>query len=271
MQKPVLQLVLPDEAAQKVIAKQQTKSSQSAAPQKALPARPVDMDPTKLLLDSGAFRTGNDEPLTQIPFTMLGPLAKGVALTSYTDALPILRSGQTLTSHGLAMIVLNPPDELCTCLQWSTLRFAVRCAVNQEPMLLTGVLVQLGQQVVYQFRAKDALSVPTVDVACARITVYQDQLDLSWEEFTTKPVKHILSVLSCLRTCRQEDCSCPSWHPKPDTPPDALLDVFRRQYVNDAGRPVKWDKSISLCCDVEVHQGLGSSGVGCQWLKRPVC
>jgi hypothetical protein len=267
MQKPVLQLVLPDEAAQKVIAKQQTKSSQSTAPQKALPARPVDMDPTKLLLDSGAFRTGNDEPLTQIPFTMLGPLAKGVALTSYTDAVPILRSGQTLTSHGLAMIVLNPPEELCTSLQWSTLRFAVRCAVNQEPMLLTGVLVQLGQQAVYQFRAKDALAVPTVDVACARITVYQDQLDISWEEFTTKPVKHILSVLSCLRTCRQEDCSCPSWHPKPDTPPDALLDVFRRQYFNDAGRPVKWDKASHYAVMLRYIKGLEAQVLAASGLR----
>ena len=110
-------------------------------------------------------------------------------------------------------------------------------------MLLAGVLVQLGQQVVYQFRSKDLLTVPTVDVACARVTVYYDQLDMCWEEFATKPVKHILALLPCLQTCRTDNCSCPSWHPKPDQPNDALLDVFRRQFFNGAGRPVKWDRA----------------------------
>ena len=243
LQTPVLQLVLPDEAAQKVIAKQSTTNAKSNATKKLLPSKPVDIDPAKLLLDVGAFCTGNDEPLSQIPFGAIGPLAKGVTIASFSDALPFLQAGKLLTHQSLAMLVLNPPNELPTCLQWSSLRFAVRCSVNQEPMLLAGVLVQLGQQVVYQFRSKDLLTVPTVDVACARVTVYYDQLDMCWEDFATKPVKHILALLPCLQTCRTDNCSCPSWHPKPDQPNDALLDVFRRQFFNDAGRPVKWDRA----------------------------
>lgn len=66
----------------------------------------------------------------------------------------------------------------------------------------------------------------------------------SGEEFSARPVKHVLSVLSSLQTCRNgADCTCPSWHPEPDQTHDAVLDVFRRQFFNDPGRPVTWDKA----------------------------
>ena len=121
-------------------------------------------------------------------------------------------------------------------------------------MLLSGV--QLGHQVVYQFRAKDALAMPVFDVACARVTVYQDQLDVPWEDFTTKPVKHIVATLPCLQTCRKPDCMCPGWHPQPDQPQDPLLDVFRRQFCNDAGRPVKWDRATYFAVMIRYAKAL---------------
>ena len=254
-QKPPLQLIMPDEAAQKVSAKQTTRASKQ--PQRLdAPARPADLDPAKLCLDHGAFCVGDDEPLSQIPFSSLGPLARGVALSSLADALPFLQAGKLLTHQGLALLVLHSSADLQTSLQWSTLRFAVRCAANHEPMLLSGVLVQLGHQSVYQFRAKNALAVPAVDVACARITVYQDQLDLSWEEFSSRPVKHVVSVLSCLQTCRKDNCDCGAWHPTADGPQDALLDVFRRQYFNDSNRPVKWDKATYFAVMVRYVKSL---------------
>ena len=214
------------------------------------------MDPSKLVLDVGAFCVGDDEPLSQIQFSAVGPLATGVALATFAEATQFLQAGKLLTHHGLAILVLNPPTDFNTSLQWSTLRFAVRCSVNKEPLLVSGVLVQLGQQVVYQYRAKDVLAIPAAEVACARVTVYQDQLDVNWEEFTAKPVKYVVSALSCLQTCRQADCACAAWHPKPDQPQDALLDVFRRQYFNDAGKPVKWDKATSFAVMIRYVKSL---------------
>ena len=110
-------------------------------------------------------------------------------------------------------------------------------------MLLSGVLVQLGRKTVYQFRAKNVPSLMSVDVACARITVHYDQWEQSWEEFASKPVKHVLACIPCLQTCRTAGCQCPAWHPHQADQHDALLDVFRRQFFGDNGRPTKWDKA----------------------------
>ena len=175
---------------------------------------------------------------------------------SHSEAQPFLQSGKILTHQALALLIVNPPLDFATSLQWATLRFAVRCVANQEPMLLSGVLVQLGHQIVYQFRAKDVPSVPVVEVACARVTVYKDQLEATWENFTAKPMKHILAALPCLQTCRIPDCTCGAWHPQPGQPPDALLDVFRRQYFTEAGRPVKMDRADYFAVMIRYVKGL---------------
>ena len=207
------------------------------------PARPAEIDPAKLVIEHGAFCVNADEPLPQTSFASLGPLSVGVALATFNEAKPFLDAGQVLSTGGLALLVINPPVDLVTSLQWSSLRFAARCAYNQEPMLLSGVLVQLGHRTVYQFQAKNVPAIMSVDVACARVTVYYDQLDQSWEEFASKPVRHVLACIPCLQTCRTLACQCPGWHPSPTDQHDALLDVFRRQFFGDNGRPTKWDKA----------------------------
>ena len=271
MQTPPLQMVLPDEQAQHGAAKQPLKGGgkPKKPPQtkKVMPSRPADLDPSKLQLEPGAFCVGQDEPVCQIPFENFGPLAVGVALATYQDALPFLQAGQLLTNHGLALLVLNPPGDVSTALIWSTVRFAARCSMNQEPMIVSGLLVQLGRACVYQFTAKDTPAVVATEAACARITVYQDQWENDWEDFANRPVKRVLSVLQCLQTCRNGDqCTCPCWHPKPDQPPDAVLDVFRRQFFTETGRPVKWDKAAYFAFFVRYvksleHGVLTSSGL----------
>lgn len=242
---PPIRLVLPDELLQQSTAKQGAKSKKPASDAKRLqPTKPADLDPAKLLIEPGSFCLADDTPVAQIQFSALGPLTSGIALASFQEAQPFLQSGQRVTNLGLALLILNPPMDFHTGLQWATIRFAARCSANHEPMLLTGVLVQLGGALVTQFRAKDTPAILAVDVACARITVFKDQWEGSWEDFAAKPVKHILQKLPALHTCRAgQDCSCSSWHPTEAQPHDALLDVFRRQFVTEAGRPVKWDQA----------------------------
>ena len=143
---PPLQLVLPDEQAQ------QSNTNPASKPKKTdgkknLPSRPAELDPTKLTIEHGAFCVGNDEPVGQVPFSQIGPLA---VLSTMAEELPVLHAGKLLTNHGLALLVLNPPLDFQTSLDWATIRFATRCNMNQEPMLVSGVLVQLGKAVMYQ-------------------------------------------------------------------------------------------------------------------------
>ena len=245
LQSPPVQLVLPDEQQQKVIQKN-PKPKKSANQRQSLPARPRELDPAKIQLDHGTFCTGSDDPVGQVDFAQIGPLVSGVALTNFAAALPFLQADKLLTNRGLALLILNPPADLPTNLQWATVRFAARCALNQEPMLLSGALVQLGGAVVFQYKAKDTPAIMSVDVACARITVFADQWEGKWEDFAARPMKHLLAAVPALQICKMDSCNCTAWHPPSEGPHDALLDVFRRQFLNESGRPVKWEHAASF-------------------------
>ncbi|CAL1173968.1 unnamed protein product [Cladocopium goreaui] len=240
---PVIQLVLPDELAAVVQDRKARKSNgkevKTAKP-KQVPAKPVDLDPARLQLEPDTFCTQPDTMLQQIPIGHVGPLATGVALVTYADAVPFLQANKVLTNKGLALLLVNGPSDIQTDLQWSSIRFAAKCAVNQQPVLLHGVLVQLGSTPVCPFMRPTNVSVHDVPVACARITVFQDQWPKDWESFSSHPVKEALQHVLPLQTCRVEGCSCDKWHKDPmDHAQDVLLDVFRRQFFTDAGRPVR--------------------------------
>jgi hypothetical protein len=163
---------LPDEQAQHSANKPASKPKKAPVAKKVVPSRPAELDPTKLQIE------GHDDPVSQVPFASIGPLACRVVLANFQEAMPFLKSGQLLTNHGLlALLVLNLPADFQTNLTWATIRFAAKCGMNQEPMLVSGILVQLGRSTVYQFQAKDTPTILSVEVACARIIVFQDQ----WE------------------------------------------------------------------------------------------
>lgn len=111
-------------------------------------------------------------------------------------------------------------------------------------MLLNGVLVQLGQTMVMQQTAKTGMEIAPVKAARARVSVFRDQWPGSWEEFSHHPVKFALQKLPALLTCRIDSCDCEKWHATSEEgTQDCILDVFRRQFFADTGRPVPWDKA----------------------------
>ena len=252
--RPVIQLVMPDELATVVQERKAKKPQNKDAKQpkmRQVPSKPVDLDPSRLQLEPDTFCTAPDVMMQQIPVSHVGPLASGVALVTHSEAQPFLQANQVLTNKGLALLIVNGPTELHTELQWSSIRFAAKCAVNQQPVLLHGFLVQLGSQIVSPFQKPSVVEVPDVPVTCAKITVYKDQWPQDWESFSAHPVKEVLQHIPPLQTCRTEGCSCSKWHRDPmDHAQDVVLDVFRRQFFTDGGKPVRAPQASHFCVQV---------------------
>ena len=243
---PVIQLVLPDELAAVTTAKKakgETKTNKRSGPKQA-PLRPAEVDPARLQLTEETFCLPDGTSVPQIPLSQVGPLATGIALVNFGEAMQFIQAGKVLTSKGLALLAINGPQEVRTELTWSTVRFAATCTANSQPVLLAGLLVQLGQTVVGPYRSLSGPAVPSVPVACARVSVFKDQWPSDWESFGEHPVRSILEALAPLQSCRLDNCGCTKWHPTTaEAPTDAVLDVFRRQFFTDAGRPVKTAQS----------------------------
>lgn len=194
-------------------------------------------------------------------------LQSGIALATLSEALPFLKTGQVLTTKGLALLVLNAKDEIETPLPHKQIRFAATCVLNHEPVLLNGTLAQLGKAHIDQFRSEDVPMVQHAPVACARVSVFRDQWEGAWEVFSGQPVKLCLQRLLPLQTCSAEDCECIRWHPVDEEASDVLLDVFRRQFFNDSGKPVNAEQATHFSFTIRYAKAqevslLKLSGVG---------
>ena len=198
----------------------------------------VALDPMKLGLPEGAF-SGGGKPLSQIPLSMVGPLAEGVVVVTWQQAEPYLRSSQVVAKGSLALLVLQGPVGGCnTSLQTSTVTVPARCIANQEPILLEAVLVQLGSVTVSKTIAQDPMSIESVQVSTIKLTVFRDECQVGWDQFCSAPMKYILQQLPLLRLCRSSGCSCPCWHnSEAINVSDAIVDVWRRQFLRAGYKP----------------------------------
>jgi ribonuclease HI len=96
LQSAPLQLVLPDELNQQSASKSGPKSKrQPSGAKKLLPVKPADIDPAKLVIAPGSFRAGDDDPVGQLPFASVGPLA------SKTEAASTVGQFRPITVFGL--------------------------------------------------------------------------------------------------------------------------------------------------------------------------
>ena len=236
---PQVQLVMPDELREVVQArasqKKPKKAKQTNGSNRAMPSRPVSLDPSKLTFDAGAFTNCQGQPLTQLSVAKLGPVATGVALATIDQVEQFLRVGSVVSKSALAAFVINASEaSMTTSLPWAQCRVALRCCINNEPILVHGYLVQLGAETVIQSRATFVADVPDVEAACLKIAVYRDAVTQSWEEICKGPVRFILQQLEPLTVCSSSDpqCTCACWHVTSGSVRDPVLDVWRRQWLN---------------------------------------
>ena len=245
--RPVFQWVLPEELKAAVEAKGQTtkKAKQGKAQQaKPVPVKPIQsssLDPSKLVFVDGQFVDSKGSPLVQIQPSQLGPLSKGVALASASMVEQFLRAPGPISDTALGILLLDahePPTD--SKLLWSQVRLAVRCAVNGEPVLIAGSLVQLGKEVVMKAQQQIVDQPPCADAACTKFAIYRDCIVGEWHDFVRSPIKYLVDNVPCLDVCSVQDCKCEKWHQQANSVTSSpILDMWRKQWVNLSFHPTK--------------------------------
>jgi len=219
----------------------------------ARPSLPEVVDPVKLALPEGVFHA-DGQSVPQISVKQLGPLAFGVVLISYDEALPYLKAGKMVSNDPLAMVVFKPVGvELETALPHTTVMIPCVCIANNEPLLTEAVVVQIGQGFVEKRVIPTAITLDQLEVATVKIMVYRDEYLMSWDDFVTAPIKHLVKLFPTLTRCSVTDCKCDHWH-NPEQLPlrDPIMDVWRRQFLRAGFKPVTAAKSeiFSVCLRV---------------------
>ncbi|CAE7270136.1 aquIMA [Symbiodinium sp. CCMP2592] len=244
---PLYRWVRPEELrvyAQKKASLQFGTAVGNAKARKQKPSRPLkqalSVDPLSLQLAAGSFVSAQNAPLAQLAFDEVVSQAQGVAFCTAQQMMPFIADYKPLSVDALALISTAPlPAESCAGAPISNIRFPAVFSPTQEAVLLSGSMLQLGdEQVQLSSADADMGEIDQLDTITGRISLYRDEAQLDWEVFAKAPVKSLLQHVPGLNLCRDKSCKgdCASFHPAVDERVEhMLLDVWARQFTKLEG------------------------------------
>ena len=212
------------------------------------------------MIAEDTFRTGDGVSAHQIALSQVGPLAVGVALVSYQDALPFLQAGKLLTHQSLALLIVNGPDDLQTT--HSVVHIAVCSQMFCQSTTSLAVRVfgptwKCPSRALFQDRWISCRKCACCMCPLSRFML-TNGLGTGVSLLTTRSNKCSPSCSLC-RTCRKENCQCDLWHQDPQLPAtEVLLDVFRRHFFTDGGRPTRPANATHFSVQGQISENAGN-------------
>ena len=202
------------------------------------PPVPVELDPSKLQILEGTFRS-QGQIVPQLRPSQIGPVSCGVVLMNCQEAEPYLRAGAKVSQEPLALAILARQDGgVTTALPHATITVPCRCVIDHEPVLADVTLVQIGQGFVEKPIDPAVVQIESLDVVTLKILAYRDELKGEWKEFCQAPIRCLVSLLPKLKRCHDASCDCDAWHNHESlTIKDPILDVWRRQFLRSGFKP----------------------------------
>ena len=246
--------VLPSELEATIATNRGKNVGRKAAKAKSVPGvpPPVELDPSKLVVIDGTFRSGV-KPLPQLTAQQIGPVSSGFVLMTAQEAEPYLKAGRMVSQEPLALVVFHRSDlHLQSILAQSRITVPCRCTVDNEPVLAEATLVQIGNGPVDKYVGTTLVSLDSPDVRTLRFNVFRDEVE-DWDQFVKAPVKHLVQLFPELRRCMVAGCTCPSWHNEEELPiKEPILDLWKRQYMKTGYKPVEAAKADLFCVSVRI-------------------
>ena len=196
-------------------------------------APPVSVDPMSLRLEPGIFQSEGGQALSQIGLSHVGPSVAGVVVVSVLAIEPYLKAAHPLSSGPLALFVVDSVDLPVTNFPVTSERVPLVCAVNSEPLLVDGYLIQLGAVKVQRAPSQPGGVVKTIPTCVVKAMVFRDQTQTAWNEVVSHPLLHVFSQVPPLLQCQDpECCGCECWHRSLDFPMDTpVLELWGKQWL----------------------------------------
>ena len=200
------------------------------------------VDPKGLRVEEGLFQCGENLAVSQITMQQVGPQTSGIVVCTRDEALPFLKTGRITSTGGLALIIVDHVDvPPTTTLLAERVRFPALCLANSEPILVDGLMFQLGAQSVVRKVAPPKFELVSVATCVIKFMVFRDQVPVSWDVVSAHPLKFLFSKIPLLQKCNTVGCGagCGHWHPEQvDDVEEPILEVWGRQFMLQSFKPM---------------------------------
>lgn len=206
---------------------------------------PTMVDPTLLRMETGIFQSASGQPLGQLALSQVGSSAAGVVVVAAKAIEPYLKASHPLSSGPLAFFVVDSPGVPPTQFPVSQERVPLLCAVNSEPLLVDGHLIQLGAVSVQRAPMQPGCEVQSIPTCVVKALIFRDQTPVPWADVVAHPLLHIFAQVPPLQQCLDDECpGCEGWHRSQAFPMDTpVLEIWGKQWLGLDFRHVPPDQA----------------------------
>ena len=236
--RPPYMLIKPSELQMQVSKRQadrpigHKKHKQAKGKGKGVPPA-ASVDPSLLRLEHGTFQSDNGQGLSQLPLPQIGPNAAGVAVVSAACVEPYLKAPNPLSAGPLAFFVVDAEGPLPTSFPVTAERVPLVCAANGEPLLVDGLLFQLGAIRVQRAPVQQGCEVLSIPTCVVKAIVFRDETTEDWQTVVAHPLQHIFEKIPPMQACGDPECpGCEARHKLPQAPMDSpVLELWGKQWL----------------------------------------
>lgn len=244
--------VKPDELEKMIRQRAQSRFKINSSDKKVKNSRPKveasDIDPNLLQLLPGTFEIQTTQmEVKQLPMAEVAAHRSGLAFGRVLEVLPFLREAKSISLDALAILTTSrvaPADQ--GLLPVVNLRFPAIYIPTQEPILIEGSLINLGDLTVVRRQVEDVIPTAAIPTAVLKLSQYKDEWEDDWTAVVRSPLKTILQKHPLFTLCNGNRCggNCPRYHPPVDTEIDSvILDVWARSWLSIRGKRVQADQA----------------------------
>ena len=168
---------------------------------------PLHIDPAQLRLSPGSFVATSGAPLCQLSFEEVKAQATGICFCTVAQALPFVAHARNLSADPLALVTTAEVPEERAGAARLPVRYPAVFTPTQEAVLVTGTLVQLGDDNV-QLASANISEVDHLDTIVCRLCLYKDETALFWERSVEAPFRLLLQQLPAPQSRLQSNLPC---------------------------------------------------------------
>ena len=203
----------------------------------------LQLTPDNLSILNATFVDTESNPVNMIAFQEVAAEARGVAICTIEQALKLNAEPRNLSIQALAVVSIGKLNieqgegHVSEHLQWPAIY-----GPTNEPILVSGTLLNFGDDEVSYNQPDDAPEVAIMQTSTLRLLLFRDQYQGDWSAFQAGPVKVLVQTHACLQKCVDESCSgrCTRFHPAIEEDTSVVLqDVWSWRWCDPQGRQVQ--------------------------------
>eukprot|EP00435_Cladocopium_sp_Y103_P037958 s173_g10.t1 len=211
-------------------------------------AKSWNLDPRQLALHPKHFVDNEGDSVPQITLDEVTADARGLAICTAAEAQPYMWETKNISADALALLLTEGlPPESRGHANITTLRFPATFLPTNDPVLINGCILQLGDLEVKRHSDEEleqAMDVGQTHVL--KVQMFRDELSPDWESVTQSPIRFLIQKAPQFRLCTDVRCDhkCGLFHAAvEDSFDQVLLEIWGRRFQTIEGKQTTADKS----------------------------